>query len=143
MGARMTHFSHLIKFGFPVLFVTVNPDDGHGWIIVLCALKKVKSHGDMTLDSLNDKDIVAQFKLQQKVRVNHPGLCTEEHNCVIELNVKHLFNWDIEEQKARGPWMFAVLLAFCLATEEQALKSVHGHFLLFVKNWQQMMAVLQ
>jgi hypothetical protein len=39
--------------------------------------------------------------------------------------------------------MFAEILAFALATEEQGRKSLHGHFLIFVKGWKQILDFIQ
>ena len=64
-------------------------------------------------------------------------MCAEEYDRIIELVIKHLFNWDAEKHRSNGPGLFAEVLAWCLANEEQGRKSLHGHFLLFIKNWKQ------
>jgi hypothetical protein len=61
----------------------------------------------------------------------------------MELVIKHIFNWDSETQKSKGVGLFGELLAWCLATEEQGQKSLHGHYLVFIKNWSQVMNRLQ
>jgi hypothetical protein len=52
-------------------------------------------------------------------RVVHPGLCAEEYQHMMELVIRYLFNWDVETQKRNGVGLFATILAWCLATEEQ------------------------
>ena len=54
-----------------------------------------------------------------------------------------MFNWDSKTQTSKGVGIFGELLAWCLATEEQGRKSLHGHYLVFIKNWNQIMNRLQ
>jgi hypothetical protein len=61
----------------------------------------------------------------------------------MELVIKHLFNWDIEKQKSNGMGLFGEVKAWCLATEEQGRKSLHGHYLVYIKNWNRVMNILQ
>ena len=49
----------------------------------------------------------------------------------------------METQTSNGIGIFAEILAFALATEEQGRKSLHGHFLIFVKGWKQIMDIIQ
>jgi hypothetical protein len=62
---------------------------------------------------------------------------------MLELVIRHLFNWDIKSQKSHGFGLFGIILAWCLATEEQGQKSLHGHYLLYVENWNRVMNILQ
>ena len=94
-------------------------------------------------EKLSDQDILVDFTIQCDARFNNPGLCAEEYSRIIELVIKHFFNWDVQNQKSNGVGMFGELLAWCLATEEQGRKTLHGHFLLFIKDWIRILAVLQ
>jgi hypothetical protein len=62
---------------------------------------------------------------------------------MIELVIRHLSNWDIETQKSKGVGWFTTILAWCLATEEEGQKSLHGHYLLYMENRNQVMNILQ
>jgi hypothetical protein len=62
---------------------------------------------------------------------------------MMELVIKHLFNWDTATQTSKGIGLIGELLPWCLATEEQGRKSLHGHFLLFIKCWNRIMNILQ
>jgi hypothetical protein len=61
----------------------------------------------------------------------------------MELVIKHLFNWDTKKQTSNGIGLFGEVLAWCLATEEQGRKSLHGHYLVYIKDWNQVMNILQ
>jgi hypothetical protein len=87
---------------------------------------------------------MAEFMLRSTARAQHPdGLCAEEYQCIMDLVIKHLFNWDSKTQTSKGVGLFGELLAGCLATEEQGRKSINGHYLVFIKNWNQIMNRLQ
>jgi hypothetical protein len=142
--ARKTYFSYLIRFGLPCIFFTISPDDSRNYRIVVYSLQhKEYEFGKIDVNSFSDEDILMEFKIRQKIRLECPGLCAEEYQRVIHLVIKHIFQWDTEEGKSTGVGMFSELLAWCLATEEQGRKSLHGHFLLFVKHWQEMLTLLQ
>ena len=144
LEARKTYFSYLIKFGPPCIFFTVSPDDSRNYRIVVYSLQhREYEFGKINVNSFSDEDIVSEFTIRQKIRYECPGLCAEEYQRVIHLVIKHIFQWNTEEEKSTGVGLFSKLLAWCLATEEQGRKSLHGHFLLFVKHWQEMLNLLQ
>ena len=97
----------------------------------------------MDMNELSQAQILVDFKTRSDARMNHPGLCAEEYERIVHLVMMYLFNWDIENQKSNGIGIFGKTQAFALATEEQGRKSLHGHFLLFVKGWNQMSYALQ
>ena len=120
-----------MMFRLPAIFLTINPDDLRNYRIVVYAMVgKECTSGSVDQKDLSDDDIVADFKIRKDARLNHPGLCAEEYKCIVALVIKHLFNWDMDKQTSNGVGLFAEVLAFCLATEEQGCKSLHGHFLL-------------
>jgi hypothetical protein len=144
LDARTTYFAYLMRFGLPGIFLTVSPDDLRNYRIVVYALKPNQNvHGSVNVKDLSDDQILTDFKMRQDTRFNHPGLCAEEYERIIELVIKHVFNWNEEEQRSMGMGLFAEVLAWCIATEEQGRKSLHGHMLLFIKDWQKILEILQ
>ena len=142
--ARQTYFSYCIAFGLPCIFLTITPDDLRNFRLVVYSLVEGKFVSGMeNVNQLSDDQILIDFKVRTEVRFQHPGLCAEEYHRIVNLVIKHLFNWDMENQKSNGMGLFAEIDAFCLATEEQGRKTLHGHFLIFVKNWNQVLTVLQ
>ena len=137
MTARKIYFSYLMRFGIPAIFLTVTPDDLRNFRIILYSLKEVKAFGTYNVEDMQDEDIIAEYTLRSNARSQYPGLCAEEYDRIIELVIKHLFNWNAAKQESNGPGIFAEVLAWCLANEEQGRKSLHGHFLLFLKNWKE------
>ena len=145
--ARRQYFSFLIKFGLPAIFLTITPDDKRNFRIILYACGNhnhiISPYAKDYVNSLSDDDIFAKFKVRERVREQHPGLCAEEYNRIMKLVIKHLFDWDEEKQCSTGNGLFGELLAWCLATEEQGRKTLHGHFLLFLKGWEEVLETLQ
>jgi hypothetical protein len=144
LEARKIYFSYLSMFGLPAIFLTINPDDLRNFRIVVYALKGTeKASGSIDVNELTDDQILADFKVRKLARFNHPGLCAEEYQRTIDLVIKHLFNWNVETQKSNGVGLFGEVLAWCLATEEQGRKTLHGHFLLFIRDWRTILKTLQ
>jgi hypothetical protein len=144
MNARKTYFSFLIKFGPPAIFFTITPDDQRNFRIVLYSLKKSEKIFSLdNVENLTDEEVILDMNIRREARVSFPGLCAEEYMRIVDLVIRIIFNWDSENKCSMGPGLFSEILAWCLATEEQGRKSLHGHFLLFVKEWQSVMDCLQ
>ena len=145
MEARRVYFSYLMKFGIPALFLTITPDDLRSFRIVVYALspEKISAYGQVDTQSFSESDIVSEFNIRREARVEHPGLCAEEYQRLMQLVIKHFFNWDTKTKKSKGTGLFGEVLAWCLATEEQGRKSLHGHYLVYIKNWNRVMNILQ
>ena len=132
-----------MRFGLPAIFLTVTPDDLRNFRIVVYSCARVeKVNGDYRPTDFSNEDILTDFKFRRDARFQYPGLCAEEYRRIVDLVIKHIFNWDCEKKAANGIGLFAEVLAWCLATEEQARKSLHGHFLVFVKDWKTVLDVL-
>lgn len=145
---RRRYFSYLMKFGLPSMMLTVTPNDEHSFRIVLYTLpkSKTKSMTNMNVDvtQLNDEDIFEEFTIRAKARVEYPGICAEEYNWMIRLVVKHVIGWDEEKcQRRTQKGLLGNVEAFCLATEEQQRKTLHGHFLIWVKHWNSLIQAMQ
>ena len=144
--ARQTYFAMLMKFGLPAIFLTVTPDDIRNFRIMVYSLvgkegEYVSGFGDKPHPG--DAEILADFKYRQAARVQYPGLCAVEYNRIVTNVIRNLFNWDVEKQQSTGTGLFGTILGYALATEEQGRKTLHGHFLVFVKDWKEVLNVLQ
>jgi hypothetical protein len=145
LAARRIYFSFLMKFGIPAIFLTITPDDLRSFRVVVYSLSphKVSAYGEVDATSFSEADILTDFNVRREARVQHPGLCAEEYQRLMNLVIKHIFNWDTENQKSNGMGLFGEVLAWCLATEEQGRKSLHGHYLVYIKDWNRVMNILQ
>jgi len=142
--ARTKCFSFLMQFGLPAVFLTITPDDQRSFRIVVCSCIRVeKAAGNCNPKDFSEDDVLLDFSVKQKVRSDCPGLCAEEHQRITQLVLKHFFNWDTEHKKSNGIGLFGLMEAWCLATEEQCRKTLHGHCLLFIENWNLILRMIQ
>ena len=132
-----------MKFGLPCIFLTITPDDNRCFRIILYLLNGQSGLGLKPQD-MTDSEILADFKFRQESRVKFPGLCAEEYARIMNLVIKHVFGWNVDTNtSSNGMGLFGEVLAWCLATEEQGRKTLHGHFLIFLKYWTQILPALQ
>lgn len=144
--ARKQYFGHVMQFGLPAVFLTLTPDDKRNYRICLYALpkeKRYKYQPPEVAEAMSNEVIFEQYLERQNCRSTYPGLCAEEYDRIVTLVIEHLFQWDPSTHKAKGVGICGELQAWCLATEEQGRKTLHGHFLLFLKDWKPMMKQVQ
>ena len=135
--ARDEYFSMIVQFGLPALFVTISPDDQRSVWIKVYLLKDQSLHWNREpdIDSIEDKEIIAEYRQRVQDRVKYPGLCAEDYIAITEVFLKHVLQWDAETESARKEGLFGFTEAFTQATEEQGRKTLHGHFLVWIKGW--------
>lgn len=136
---RRKYFSYLMKFGIPAIMLTVTPDDQRSIRIIAYAVPADKAASltktDVNVSELTNEEILFEHKICCEARGKCPGLCAEEYNRIIRLVIKHALGWNETTQKSEGPGLFGITEAWCLATEEQGRKTLHGHILVWIKNW--------
>jgi len=142
--ARKMCFSCPMMFGMPAIFPTVTPDDNRSFRTVVCACTKTeKQTGEHNPDDFSQDQVLLEFKVRETTRSDFPGLCAEDCQRITHLVAKHIFKWDWELNKCKGIGLFGEVPGWCLAAEEQGRKTLHGHFLIFIKDWKTMLRILQ
>ena len=77
------------------------------------------------------------------MRINHPGICAYFYDCMLEIVIEEVIGWDLKKNEARpGGSLFGIPIAFTSSTEEQGRKTLHSHFLIWLKNFQERIAKL-
>jgi len=142
--AAEIYFSYVVKFGLPAIFLTITPDDNRNYRIVLYSMeRKEYSFSENTVPNLSENDVIDEITFRSNVRQNYPGLCAEEYKRIMDAVISHFFGWDVKTGKAKDSiGFFGKPLAWLVATEEQGRKSLHGHILLFIKDWQRILNVI-
>ena len=135
--ARDKYFSNIIKFGLPALFVTISPDDQRSVWISVYALDETETSwtSEPTTSNHSDRTLIAKFEKRCKNRTDYPGLCAESYMAIMESFIRDVLQWDEDQNCAAGEGLFGFTEAFTLATEEQGRKSLHGHFLIWIRFW--------
>ena len=71
-----------------------------------------------------------------KTRTAYPSICALDFEHVIKITTKHLLGWDeTHHQNIANTGLFGDLDAYAYAVEEQGKKSLHAHFLIWLKKW--------
>mmetsp|Transcript_5574 Transcript_5574/g.8547 ORF Transcript_5574/g.8547 Transcript_5574/m.8547 type:complete len:222 (+) Transcript_5574:673-1338(+) len=128
----------------PCLFFTVSPDSSQSFQISVFAMQNTeKCYDEINEMEFTDDELLLKLNLRNKNRIEYPGICEQEYIRVIDHIIFCLFKWDMKEKKSLGIGLFGEVEAFCLANEEQGRKDLHGHFIIFIKGWNNTMKILQ
>jgi hypothetical protein len=97
----------------------------------------------MDRQSLFELESEEMFSMQQqrrKTHSKHPGICALNYEMMAEVITKCAAGWDDSKQcPTEKPGLSGAPLACFLATEEQARKPSHAHFLMWVASYCQSM----
>jgi len=131
--ARTRMFSMIAKFGVPAIFFTITPDDNGSFRIKINAHKA--SYGPPDVDACPE-DIRIDAEVARSIREQYPGLCDFDFENILGLVINHLIGWDEDAgiPKEKGG-VFGVPDAWSAAIEEQGRKTLHVHFLIWIKDW--------
>ena len=143
-AARSDYFSMLVAKGLPALFVTISPDDKRSlWIQVYAHRNPSKLwEGEPDLKNVDEDQLRVLYKKRCLDRLNYPGLCAEEYMALMEVFIRDVLKWDVAKQEPSGMGLFGMTEAFTLATEEQGRRTLHGHFLIWIKGWNELLNTL-
>jgi hypothetical protein len=65
---------------------------------------KVTSFGEVDTKTLSESDILLDLNVRRKAWVDHPGLCAEEYQRMMELVIRHLLT-GISKHKEVMEWV--------------------------------------
>ena len=137
--ARRKVYALTERFGSHSLFFTVTPDDE-------CTFR-VRMYANMgneinvpRVDSC-DSDCFLDFTLRQSKRLKYPGACSIYYQSVIQA-VYELLGWDKNRNLKKGKGIFGDPEAICHGDEEQGRTTLHAHFLVWLKHFDNMRDLL-
>ncbi|NND76574.1 MAG: hypothetical protein HKN39_00125, partial [Flavobacteriales bacterium] len=130
--ARKQYMAFCDTLGLPAIFFSVTPDDSMSFRIKVF----VRSGNEVKLPSLNwsDEECILDFHLRERMRMSYPGICSLEFQSVMDFVWKHIIGWDRKEHKGKMG-IFGVPIAACEADEEQGRKTLHSHWLVWIKDF--------
>ena len=134
-NARHKMFAMIGRFGLPSILFTITPDDNFNFRIKIMSHEKGGCKNPP--DPLASDTLLKEFVIDcAETRVNYPGLCAFDYQNVIAITIHILLGWDTnKQQNIENNGLFGNLSSWCYATEEQGRKTLHAHFLLWVRNW--------
>ena len=139
-AARLHMFANNVRFGQAAVFATTTPQDDNSF-----RLKIYVQHrsGEPPTVAASDDLIEADIELSIRMRQEYPGLCAFEFQEVTDLLIEHVFGWDCKSKQSKpNGGIFGKLDAWSAAAEEQGRKTLHNHWILWVKDWSKMLAGL-
>ena len=137
--ARRKVYALTERFGSHSLFFTVTPDDE-------CTFR-VRMYANMGMEvcvpsvDCSESECFADFTLRQNKRLRYPGACSIYYQSVIQA-VYELLGWDKNRNLKKGKGVFGDPIAICHADEEQGRTTLHGHFLVWLKYFDEMRELL-
>ena len=134
-------FALCASLGLPAVFFTVTPEDGYN-VRVLVYSREIRDMSDIA--KFRDyKDINEISDECVEMRFQFPGFCCTEYQTVLDIVIEHILGWDSANCKSKnGGGCFGEIEGWYVATEEQGRKTLHSHFLLWIKNWGELLAKL-
>ena len=84
---------------------------------------------------VSDEECIGEWNLRKNDRMNYPGASARDFDVVSKIAIRYIIGWDEKQNKpTEEGGVFGRLDAYTMAVEEQGRKTLHGHFLLWVKD---------
>jgi hypothetical protein len=123
----------MVRFGQGSVFFTVTPDDSNCFCIQVYVLSTCPEPPTCSSDLAY---IDADYEMSHKLQQEYPGLCAFDFQQITELIFEHILGWDQAKQKTKlEGGAFRILDAWSDSIEERGRKMLHGHYILWVRNW--------
>ncbi|KAG7352449.1 hypothetical protein IV203_008497 [Nitzschia inconspicua] len=131
-------FAMTASFGLPCVLFTITPEDAVNFRIRVMAKGEAGSQIPPSVGSEEGfhRDYVME---SEKIRIENPGLRAIDFENVIGIVVEEILGWDRKNNCNKvGYGLFGDLDAWSFAVEEQGRKTLHAHFLLWVKGYNEL-----
>ena len=129
--ARMEGEALRHKFGMPHFFFTVTPDDENSFLMEVLVGKDIGQ--GICPTQLTEEQLMENSKQRWKIRIEYPGLCAFYYECMMDIIIEEVLQWDPVKQKSKGVGLFGRVEAFTATTEEQGRTTLHTHFQIWTK----------
>jgi hypothetical protein len=131
--ARQKLMAFCDLLGIPNLFVSVTPDDSVSFRIKIFA----RSGEEVRLPNLNwsDEECIVDLRLRERIRGKYPGICSLEFQSVMDFMWKYIVGWDRDKMEG-SLGVFGEPIAACEADEEQGRKTLHSHWLIWIRGFE-------
>ena len=137
---RKRAFSMQLRFGFPLVFFTVAPDDSSSYAVSVYT--GLQFNVNDKLQDLDDNDIIKRAKQRHDFRIRYAGVGALWYHAVMNAIWKHVIGWDWSTNTG-GPGLYGTPEAVMESTEEQTRKRLHAHCLVWIRGASQLLQDLQ
>ena len=144
--ARRNAEAIMHQFGLPSIFLTVTPDDDNSYLLQVLSSENNDADGSIGappgdrggqasggLHTIPEKSATPRATL----RLKYPGLASMAYDILIEIVIEQVIGWDISKNKQSDTCkgLFGEVEAFTVTTEEQGRSTLHGHMLIWLKDF--------
>ena len=123
-------------FGMGSVFLTVTFDDENSFNIQV--LSGIEIDDDTPIEDLSDKELAERASRRQSLRVEFPGIAALNFEMMLDILLEEVIGWDIDLNESTKVGLFGEVLAMAFAVEEQGRKTLHAHFILWIKGYGQL-----
>ena len=88
---------------------------------------------EIKANNVSEEDVLVDFKLRERTRLNYPGACSLEYENIIQILIEDLFQWDSTKQRSKGKGVLGTVEAVAPADEEQGRGTLHSHWQIWLK----------
>ena len=121
-------------FGSGSLFLTVTPDDENSFLIQVLTGDHVDDDRDIC--DLSDDELSKRSRQRQELRFKYPGAAAINFEMLLDIVMEEVIGWNRELHSSKvGGGLFGEVIALAMAVEEQGRKTLHAHFVLWVKGY--------
>ena len=83
---------------------------------------------------VSDSECIGEWNLRKNDRMNYPGASAFDFDVLSKIAIRYIIGWDDKADKpTEEGGVFGHLRAYTMSVEEQGRKTLHGHFLLWIK----------
>lgn len=137
--ARQSLYCMEAALGIPACMFTITPDDSMCYRIRVSVAGK---DGEPIPPKPDEEEtVLREFVVDcSRIREQYPGLCAIEFENVIAITIEHFLGWDRKRScNKEDEGFFGNLNGYAYAVEEQGRKTLHAHFLLWVRDWEKVL----
>jgi hypothetical protein len=132
--ARQKLYAYCARFGVPSMMVTVTPVDEYNFRIRV--LSNPSGEKNPPKEDASNENIRIFLLKCSDTRRDYPGYCAIDYENVMKIFLQLFLGWDENTHTyVTGAGIFGTVEAWSIVTEEQGRKTLHGHSLVWLKEW--------
>jgi Helitron helicase-like domain at N-terminus len=121
------------RFGMASYFLTVTPDDDSSFLVQVYS--GVCIDDKHAVASLSDEELSSRAQKRTQLRIKYPGICAYFFDLMLNIVITEVIGWDLKKQVATSEGLFGIPEAFICAVEEQGRTTLHAHFEIWIKDF--------
>jgi hypothetical protein len=84
---------------------------------------------------LSDEELSSRAQKRTQLRIKYPGICAYFFDLMLNIVITEVIGWDLKKQVATSERLFGIPEAFICAVEEQGRTTLHAHFEIWIKDF--------